>query len=299
MQKLIIEARINERMMREQGNPNVPYIPEEIAADAAACRRAGAAIVHYHAREPDGAGSTNPDVYARSLHLIRQTTDVLIHPTLGGEFMTDEATAEQRLFHIVRMARATGGVDFAPIDVGSGNVDRYDPVARRFVSEGLIYKNSSDVLVYFADHMRQNGIKPMLVCWDIGFIRHAKALIDMGLVNSPAFFYLILSGDSILTFHPGTPRGLQAMLDFLPRDKDLQWTVANYGGNLFSVAAAAISQGGHISIGLGDYPYSELGQPTNAELVAEVVSIARTLGREVATPTEARAILGLKPQSLR
>lgn len=84
---------------------------------------------------------------------------------------------------------------------------------------------------------------------------------------------------------------MQAHLDFLPKGRRCEWTVVNFGGNLFSLAAAAIDQGGHISIGLGDYTYSEPSAPTNAGLVRRVVEIARELGREVAAPEEAKQIL--------
>ena len=70
--------------------------------------------------------------------------------------------------------------------------------------------------------------------------------------------------------------------------------MCNFGGNLFALAATIISLGGHISIGLGDYTYTELGQPTNAEIVARIAEIARELGREVASPQEAEAILGMR-----
>jgi 3-keto-5-aminohexanoate cleavage enzyme len=88
-------------------------------------------------------------------------------------------------------------------------------------------------------------------------------------------------------------KGLQAHLDFLPKDKDVEWTVVNFGGNLFALAGAIIQLGGHISIGLGDYTYNEIGMPTNAELVSRIAQMARDLGREVATPEEAKAILGM------
>jgi 3-keto-5-aminohexanoate cleavage enzyme len=103
----------------------------------------------------------------------------------------------------------------------------------------------------------------------------------------------VLTADWLLSGHPGTVKGLQAMLDFMPARQNWQWAVMCAGGNLLPLVAAALERGGHISIGLGDYAYPELGQPTNAQLVARVAQIAREVGREVATPREARGILGL------
>jgi 3-keto-5-aminohexanoate cleavage enzyme len=290
MRKLIIEARVNEFMMREQGNANVPYTPEEIARDAVACREAGAAILHFHARKPDGAPEHDPASYAETVRRIRESSDILVHPTLG--YVTLDDSAEKRLDHILQMAKTPAtGPHFAPMDMGSVNVDRYNDQARRFETTNLIYKNSTATLTYFGENIRKAGLKPYLVSWNIGFTRYIDAFMDMGLIDGPAFVCFCLTDNTWLGGHPGTLKGLQAHLDFLPAGKDIEWTVVNFGGNLFSLAGAIIAQGGHISIGLGDYTYKELGMPTNAELVRRIAGMARELGREVATPAEATAML--------
>jgi uncharacterized protein (DUF849 family) len=104
MKKLIIEARINEYMMREAGNTNVPYTPEEIASESVACRDAGAAIVHFHARKPDGTPEHSAEVYSDIIRRIRRASDILVHPTLGYNTM-DDHSAEGRLRHIVELAK--------------------------------------------------------------------------------------------------------------------------------------------------------------------------------------------------
>jgi 3-keto-5-aminohexanoate cleavage enzyme len=295
VQKLIIEARVNEFMMREQGNTNVPYSPEEIARDAVACREAGAAILHFHARKIDGSPEHDPASYADTVCRIRESSDILVHPTLG--YVTLDDSAERRLDHILRMAQDPAtGPHFAPMDMGSVNVDRYNDQARRFETTNLIYKNSTATLTYFGQNIRAAGLKPYLVSWNIGFTRYIDAFMDMGLIDGPAYICFCLTDNTWLGGHPGTLKGLQAHLDFLPAGKDVQWTVVNFGGNLFALAGAIIQLGGHVSIGLGDYTYRELGMPTNAELVRRIAVMARELGREVATPDEARAILGMQTQ---
>lgn len=290
MRKLIIEARVNEYMMREQGNPHVPYSPAEIAEDAVACRQAGASILHFHARTPDGAPEHAIESYAETVGLIRARSDILVHPTLG--YVTLDQPAERRLDHVLDMAKESARrPHFAPMDMGSVNVDRYNAQARRFETGDLIYKNSTATLTYFARHIRAAGLKPYLVSWNIGFTRYAQAFLDMGLIDEPAFLCFCLTDNTFLGGHPGTLKGLQAHLDFLPSDRRIEWTVVNFGGNLFSLAGAVIAQGGHISIGLGDYAYPELGQPTNADIIARIANMARELGREIATPDEAKAIL--------
>lgn len=292
MRKLIIEARVNEFMLREQGNPNVPYTPEEIAREAAACREAGASILHFHARKADGAPEHDAASYAETVRRIRATSDILVHPTLG--YVTLDDGPERRLAHILEMAKDSAtGPHFAPADMGSVNVDRYNEQARRFETTNLIYKNSTETLTYFTREIRAAGLKPYLVSWNIGFTRYIEAFMTMGLIDEPAFVCFCLTDNTWLGGHPGTLKGLQAHLDFLPRDKAVEWTVVNFGGNLFALAGAIIQLGGHISIGLGDYTYRELGQPTNAELVRRIATLARELGREIATPEEAKAILGM------
>lgn len=292
VRKLIIEARVNEYMMREQGNPNVPYTPEEIARDSVACREAGAAILHFHARKPDGAPDHAAASYADTVRRIRAGSDILVHPTLG--YVTLDSTPEERLAHVLDMAKNPATAPhFAPMDMGSLNVDRYNAQARRFETTNLVYRNATATLTHFAENIRAAGLKPYLVSWNIGFTRYVGAFMDMGLLAEPGFLCFCLTDNTFLGGHPGTLRGLQAHLDFLPEGRHIEWTVVNFGGNLFALAAAIIAQGGHISIGLGDYTYHELGQPTNAALIRRIAEIARELGREVASPDEARAMLGI------
>ena len=292
MRKLIIEARVNEYMGREQGNPHVPYTAEEIAADAVACREAGAAVLHFHSRKPDGAPDHEAESYAETVGLIRDRSDILVHPTLG--YVTLDASGESRLAHILDMAADPARAPhFAPMDMGSVNVDRYNAQARRFETTDLIYKNSTETLTYFAENLRAAKLKPYLVSWNVGFTRYMSAFLDMGLLDEPAYLCFCLTDNTFLGGHPGTLKGLQAHLDFLPAERRVEWTVCNFGGNLFALAAPIIAGGGHISIGLGDYTYGELGHPTNAELVRRVAEIARDLGREVASPDEAKTILSM------
>ena len=103
-----------------------------------------------------------------------------------------------------------------------------------------------------------------------------------------------MSEAGLFAGNPGTVRGLEAMADFIPPGLTLHWSVMCVGGNLFPVVGATLERGGHVAIGLGDYAYPELGVPRNADLVERITQMAREMGREVATPSEARKLLGLK-----
>lgn len=289
--KLIIEARVNEYMPRDV-NPNVPFTPDEIAEAAAACREAGASILHYHARNPDGSPNHDPDVYLETIRKIRAATDILIHPTLGQ--VTLKSSDEARLQHIVRASQdPLLKPDFAPIDIGSTNVDVYDPAAKAMKTDTLAYVNTPATCAYFARRMREIGVKPAMVSWTVPFTRLFEAFLEMAQIDQPAYLLFALSDSGYLGGHPGSIRGLMAHLEFLPQGYRCEWTVNNKVGNLFGPAALALERGGHVAIGLGDYPYPELGTPTNAELVRRVARMAEGFGREPATPAETRAMLGM------
>lgn len=289
--KVIIEARVNEYMPRDQ-NPNVPWTSDEIAETAAQCREAGASIVHYHARNADGSPNHEAETYFDTIRKIRAKSDVLIHPTLGQ--VTHQGDADARLNHIITAAADPKlKPDFAPIDIGSTNVDVYDAEARRMKTEDLAYVNTPKTCAFFARRMRDLGVKPVIVSWAVPFTRLAEAFLEMDLIDEPVYLLFALSDCGYLGGHPGTVRGLINHLDFLPQGHAIEWSVNNKVGNLFGPAALALESGGHVAIGLGDYPYTELGTPTNADVVAQVANLARCLGREPATPDEAREILGI------
>jgi 3-keto-5-aminohexanoate cleavage enzyme len=290
VEKLIIEARVNEYMMRYP-NPHVPYSPSEIAADAAACREAGAAVLHFHARRSDGKPEHAYEAYADTVRGIRGASDILIHPTLG--YVTLGAPAPERLAHIMRMVDDGIGPDFAPMDMGSSNVDKFDPQSGRFTTTDLVYTNDTGTLLYFAEHIKAKRLKPYLVSWNVGFTRQTEAFIRAGLIDTPAYLCLLLSDNYCLAGPPGTLKGLQSHTDFVPSDLNIQWTICNFGGNLLTLAGTIIAMGGHLSIGLGDYQYPELGLPTNADIIRRCAEMASECGREVATPAEARQILDM------
>lgn len=291
MKKLIIEARVNEYAPRTR-NPNVPWSTDEIARDAAACRDAGASVVHFHARKADGTPEHAYESYRDTLAAIRARSDILIHPTLG--YVTLNAPAEERLRHVRRMVEEGTPPEIAPMDMGSTNVSVLDESGRYLPEmEERVYQNSTATLHYFADRLREWRLKPYLQIWNLSFMREMERFFAVGWLDAPVFVEFVCTDNHCIGGHPGTPKGLQAFIDFLPQQVPVEWTVCNYGGNLLPLVSQAIAQGGHVSIGLGDFHYDQLGAPTNAQLVERVARIAREYGREVATPAEARQILGI------
>ncbi len=291
MEKLIVEVRINEYASRKH-NANVPFSPEEICEEAIQCWREGASIIHYHARDPKtGAPSAQAEVYADTARRIRDKTDLLVMPTLGAWTLP---SPEARMSHIVEMAKDPAAKpDFAPIDMGTSNVDVWDPRRKTFLTDDTVYVNPTKTLRYFAETIREVAVRPYMALWNVSSIRTTEAFVHAGIFEQPLYTGIVLSEAGLFAGNPGTIRGLQAMADFIPGHLQCHWSVMCVGGNLFPLVGATLERGGHLAIGLGDYPYTEIGTPRNAELVERVVEMAHQIGREVATPSEARKLLGL------
>jgi 3-keto-5-aminohexanoate cleavage enzyme len=289
--RLIIEVRANEYTMRDE-NPNVPWSADELGRDAAACEEAGAAIYHFHARQADGAPDHTPEGNAAAICAIRAKSSLLVHPTLG--WVTLDATAQTRLATIEKLcADPTTRPDFAPMDVGSVNVDRFNRQEKRFATTDMVYRNQTETLIHFAQRIPQLGLKPYVTSWNISFTRQIEALLHAGILKDPIFLAFILTDGNLIAGHPGTIQGIQAHLDFLPVRNGLQWTACNYGGDLLGILGAILTAGGHVAIGLGDFAYPTFGSPRNADIVRFVADFARKLGRIPASPQEAKAILGM------
>ncbi len=292
MNKLIIEARINEYAERDH-NPHVPWSPEEIAEAATQCREAGASIVHFHARNKDGGPEHDVAVYADIIRRIKAGSDILIHPTLGA--FANDGDASERIQPILELAKDPATrPHFAPLDMGTTNIDAYNPVVKGFRSNEAVYLNTTKTLLHFAEQLKAVQVRPYASLWNIGFTRQFLAFIDMGAIAEPAFASLIMTGDDLPSAHPGTEQGLDAHSMFIPENRNIHWTAMNHGGDLLALTPKIIREGGHISIGLGDWPYLELGLPTNAEVVGQVSELSRSVGREVATPAETAETLGVK-----
>ncbi len=291
MKKMILEARVNEYAMRGR-NPHVPWTADEIAETAARCRDEGAAIVHFHARDEDGSPLHTVEAYAEIIRKIRSKSDILVHPTLG--WFSNDGDPAGRVDCVTTLALDPATKpDIAPIDTGSTNLETYDAEKRSFSFADRVYMNRTDTLEVYAREFRRSGIKPEIVCWSVGFIRRALALMDMGLVAEPAYFLLNMTDGPYLTGHPGTPAGLRAHLQFLPPDRTIEWTANIVGGNLLDLAEAVAEQGGHLAPGIGDYPYVELGCPSNEEVVRMAARTARSAGRELASPDDVRQMLDM------
>lgn len=292
MRKLIVQVRVNEGQMRD-ANPHVPYAPEEIAQTVVECWRAGASVVHWHAREPkSGAISTDASLYVETARLIKRECDIVLFPTLGANALP---TVQERIAHVVEMAcDPATRPDCVPADMITTNMDFYDRARKQFRgSRDRIYLNTTKMLEELCESVKAVGVRPVAMMWNIAGIRLTKAFIEMGHFIEPLMCEFTVFGEGFEEYgHPATIQGLQALVDFIPEGADWHWMVSTIGANPFPLYAYAIAKGGHVAVGLGDHPYPEFGHPTNAQLVERVVQMANSMGREIASAAEVRQLFG-------
>lgn len=269
MDKLIITAALTGAETTKEANPALPVTPREIAEAADQCRQAGAAMVHLHARLPDGSSTQDPAVFGEMIELIRAKSDVLIQVSTGGAV---GMTAEERLQPVALKP------DMATLSTGSVNF-----------GEDIFVNAMADIRT-FAKTMIARGVKPEIEAFDSGMVANALTLVKEGALQLPLHFDLVLGVPGAM---PGTPEALMYMRSLLPPQST--WTVAGIGRAELPLAAMAIILGGHVRVGFEDNIYYRRGQlaASNAQLVERVVRLAAELGREVAEPAEARKILNL------
>jgi 3-keto-5-aminohexanoate cleavage enzyme len=250
----------------------VPITPEEIAADVERCLAAGASIFHIHARDKQGKPTLDIAVFKETVRRIKaRTPGVIIQLSTGARAGKDwEARANP-----VRLLP-----EMASFTTGSNNLP------------GIVYENAPDFIDFLAGVFRDTGVKPEIEVFETGMISNALHLVKKGLLAFPLHFDFVLGAPGSM---PGTVRNLVFLADCLPPNST--WTVAGIGKAELPLATAAIAMGGHVRVGIEDnllLPDGTLA--TNAQLVEKVAAIARTMGRRIASPEEARRILALDPE---
>jgi len=270
-------------------NPAVPVTPEQIASSAIDAAKAGAAIVHIHVRDPKtGLPSMEGVHYAEVVDHIRSSgTDVVINLTTGpgGRFSpsADDAmkpgpgttlrTSRQRVQHVLDLRPEICSLDMGSMNMGPN-----------------VFVNTPPILEAMAKDIREAGVTPELEVFETGHLLLAKRMIETGFIKPPGMFQICLG---IAWGQPATPEAMLYMRNLLPPGST--WFAFGISLHQFPMAAQAVILGGHVRVGLEDNLYLERGKltPSNAALVAKAVKIIELLGCGVATPTEARQLLGL------
>jgi 3-keto-5-aminohexanoate cleavage enzyme len=269
MDKLIITVAVTGSLPTKQVTPHVPITPEEIVRDGIACEAAGASVIHLHARDPeDESPATDLALFEAICNGIKTKTRLITQISTGGRAgMAYEQRCERLQLKPEMASLTTGSVNFP----------------------NSVYENSPGLIEALAADMQKYGIKPEMEIFDLSMISNATALVEKGLVSRPLHFDFVMGLKGAI---PATVENLVHMRNTIP--SDATWTVAGIGKAQIVMTTHAILMGGHVRVGLEDNIYLRRGElATNAQLVERVVKLSEILGREVATPDEARQLLHL------
>lgn len=269
MDELIITAALNGAEVTRAQHPALPVTPEELAVAAQEAAQAGAAIVHVHARYADGTPTQDAAVYEEIILKIRERTDVIVQVSTGGAVTMTAQERGQVLALKPEMATLT---------TGSVNFGRD------------VFLNRPDDMERFAHMMQEGGVKPEIEVFDVGMIAGAMRLVKAGLLTLPLHFDFVMGVPGGI---PGELAHLLHLVHSIP--PGCTWTVAGIGRAQLPLATAGILLGGHVRVGLEDNLYYSKGRLAsgNVQLVERVARLAAELGRPVATPAAARAMLGI------
>jgi uncharacterized protein (DUF849 family) len=273
---LIINAAITGSVFSKVDNKYLPVTPEEIVADAEACFKAGARILHLHIRDSKGNPRWEREGYESILPEIRnRCPGVIICVTTTGRIYPDFSDRSD-----VLNLEGDAKPDMASLTFGSMNFPN------------TISLNSPEMIVGLASMMKSKGIKPEGEIFEIGMLNYANYLMKKGIVDSPAYFNIILGS---LGASPARVCDLEYILSLLPEGSS--WAAGGIGKFQLPINLLAISKGGHVRVGLEDNIYldnskSELA--SNAALIGRLVEYSTSIGRPIATTNETRLLLGMR-----
>jgi uncharacterized protein (DUF849 family) len=302
--KLIITAALTGAITIPTQSDKLPFTPQDLIADSVACVKAGASAVHLHARDPEtGQPSSDPDRFEPILKGIKQSgVDMIVGLTTGGGM---GMLPKDRLRVIPRYKP-----ELASFNLGSLNFSIH-PVARRYKPEDyrfdweqayaegtkdFIFRNTFGDMEIYARTMHENNTKPEFEAYDVGHLYNLRFLIKDGHVEPPLWIQFVLG---VLGGLAATPEDLIVMKNTADRlfgPENYRWSVIGVGyPREFNMVAMAIMMGGHVRVGLEDNIFVRRRQlGTNVQLVEKVIRLAKEFEREIATPDEAREMLGLK-----
>jgi len=298
--KTIVTCAVTGAIHTPTMSDALPVGPDTIAEQAIAAARAGAAILHLHARHPEtGAPSIDPDHFQAFLPRIRAETDAIVNISTGGSLTAsiDERLAPARAAAPEMCSMNMGSLNFS-IHPLADRIGRYThDWEEAFIrgSEHNIFRNTFADIAQAAEMLSPQGVKFEHECYDVGHLYNLRFCLDRGLFRAPVFVQFVM----------GILGGIAAEVDnlvFMKRTADrlfgdgYRWSVIGAGAQQMRMASLAAQMGGHVRVGLEDSLFIERGvlATSNAQQVEKIVRILREQGNEPATPDEARAMLGLE-----
>ena len=298
--KVIISCAVTGAIHTPSMSPHLPTTPEEIITDSLDAAKAGAAILHLHARNPeDGRPDQTPEGFSPFLSRIKQSSDAVINITTGGSpYMTVAERVAPAAHH---------KPELASLNMGSMNFGLY-PMLKRYKtfkfdwerehlegSKDLVFRNSFKDIEYVLETCYGNGTRFEFECYDVSHLYNLAHFADRGLVKPPFFVQSVFGLLGGIGAHHEDVMHMKRTADRL-FGNDFRWSVLGAGANQFRVAAQAATLGGNVRVGLEDSVWAGRGELaiSNAVQVRKVRNIIENLGLEVATPEEAREMLQLK-----
>lgn len=249
--------------------PNLDLSPEGISNEVVRSYNAGANIAHLHVWNETGQPTIELSAFNRTLHLIRERCDIILEGSTGG---VNELTPEERSVSL------RSEIEMASLNPGSVNYDKG------------VYINPPDDIEYWAQEMKRRQIKPNIAIFEAGMIANAQVLAKRGWIDPPFLFTFVLGQIGAL---PATAKNLVFLSETVLTNSI--WCVAGHGGHDLHMSTLAMNMGGHLRAGFEDNPYYRPGElaQSNAQLIERLVRIASEVGKEIATPAEARKLLDL------
>jgi 3-keto-5-aminohexanoate cleavage enzyme len=283
MSKVIITASLTGGVHDKSANPNLPEQPDEIIEQALECAAAGAAIVHCHARLPNGRPTCDPEIFQTIHDGIRSQSDVIVQLTTGGGL---GLSVEER-YGVISL-----GPEMASLNMGLLNFI--------FGGKEHFFSNMRSDILEFAQEMKRRDVKPELEVYNMAMLEEAQVLLAQGLLEPPWVINLVLDTPTQGGIR-GTPVNLVEMVRriheaFEVGEQGVMINVTSCGATQLPISTIALAMGLNVRVGMEDNVFFRRGElvKRNAQLVERAVRIAEQLDREPATPDEARKILRLK-----
>jgi uncharacterized protein (DUF849 family) len=297
-EKVIITAAVTGSIHTPTMTPYLPITPRQIADEVVKSHEAGAAVAHVHVRVPEtGEPTYDLELYRQVVTEVKRRCDIVLCITTGGFGpSTEERTRPVDLFKPELASLNAGSMNFGLFQVVPSYKEWRFPweVEHLGGTEDLVFRNTFKTLREFCAMFKANGTKPELEVYDLGMLNNVAYLAEKGQVDEPVYLQFVLG---ILGGAPASFDNLMFLVRTAKeRFRSFNWSVCAAGRHEIACCTAALLLGGNVRVGLEDNLYLEKGvmAQSNAELVAKIARIARELGREPATPDEAREILGLK-----
>ena len=270
--KVILTVATTGAWPSKKDTPHIPLQPKEIADDVYACWQAGASIAHIHVRDDDDKSSMDFDKFTETVELIRATDcDIVLNLTTSGQLGLED---EDRMKHIIALKP-----ELASYDCGSMNW-----------AHSTVFENSPRFLEKLGMAMQENNIKPEIEIFDAGMVYNALYYLKKGVLKAPLHFQFVLGAPGGMT---ATVENLMFLKTLIPADST--WGALGIGRGHLPIMYTTLALGGHVRVGMEDNIYYSKGvlAKSNVEFIERTKRIAVEIDKQIATPDEARAILGL------